>query len=180
MRKCVARAVAITGTPGTGKSTAARMVARRTGWKYVDLNREIVGNGLYSGYDRKRRSYITDMRKVIAFVRPLVRGDSPVMIDGHLSHNLPEGLVDMVIVLRCRPAILRKRLERKRWPKAKVEENVEAEMIGIISWEARKAHPNVIEIDTSGLAPEGVADKIEKALKGGRRKHTERIGCKGD
>jgi adenylate kinase len=172
VRKRAAKVVAITGTPGTGKSTAARIFARRADWKYVDLNGEIVKNRLYSGYDRKRRSYITDMRKVIIFVRSLVHGETPLLIDGHLSHDLPSDMLDKVIVLRCRPDVLRKRLERKRWSKSKVDENVEAEMIGIISWEAKKRHANVVEIDTTGLRPKGVADRIEKVLKGGSRKHT--------
>lgn len=164
--------IALTGTPGTGKSTAARLLAKRTGWKYVDLNREIVRNRLYSGYDRKRKSYITDMRRVTIFVRSLIRGETPVIIDGHLSHDLSKEIVDKVVVLRCRPEVLRKRLERKRWPKAKVDENVETEMIGLIAWEARKKHANVIELDTTKLSPLTIAIRIEKALKVRAGTHT--------
>jgi len=164
--------IAITGTPGTGKSTAARLLAKRTGWRYVDLNHEIVRNRLYSGYDRKRRSYITDMRRVTIFVRKLVHGERPVIIEGHLSHNLPKEMVNEVFVLRCRTGALRKRLERKRWPKAKVDENVEAEMIGLIAWEARKKHARVVELDTTKMSPLTLAVKMEKVLKGRAGTHT--------
>ena len=164
--------IAITGTPGTGKSTVAKLLAKRTGWRCVDLNREIVRNGLYSGYDHKRRSYITDMRRVTIFIRKLVHGERPVIIEGHLSHNLPKEMVDKVFVLRCRTDVLRKRLERKRWPKAKIDENVEAEMIGLIAWEAKKKHAHVVELDITRLSPLTIAVKMEKSLKGRAGTHT--------
>ncbi|MFH0829649.1 MAG: adenylate kinase family protein [Candidatus Aenigmatarchaeota archaeon] len=161
-----ASVIALTGTPGTGKTTVAKIVAKRTGWTHLDLNKEIVRRKLYSGYDHKRKSYIADMKKVTAFVKEFVAKENGVIVDGHLSHNLPANVVDEVIILRCSPAVLKKRLEGKKWPKEKVAENVEAERIGIVAWEARKNHRNITEIDTTRAGQEAVATKIEKALKG--------------
>ena len=161
-----ASVVAITGTPGTGKTTVAKILAKRTGYTHLNLNKEIARRKLYSGYDHKRKSYIADMKKMTAFAKGFIAKEHAVIIDGHLSHNLPSCVVDQVIILRCSPAVLKKRLEGKKWPKEKVKENVEAERIGIVAWEARKNHGSIIEIDTTRTGPEAVATKIEKALKG--------------
>jgi len=161
-----ASVIAITGTPGTGKTTVAKELAKRTGWIHLNLNKEIVRRKLYSGYDRERKSYIADTRCVSAFVKGFVARKEGVIVDGQLSHNLPSDIIDKVIVLRCKPGVLKQRLEKRRWSQEKVRENVEAEMIGIIAWEARRNHKNVLELDATRASPSLLAARIEKALKG--------------
>lgn len=94
--------IILTGTPGVGKSKLALLFAARLRYNRLDLNATIVKDKLYSGYDRQRRSYITDMRRVIGYLRKTTaKGDW--IIDSHLAHLLPKGLVDVVLVLRCAP-----------------------------------------------------------------------------
>ncbi|MEM5804422.1 MAG: adenylate kinase family protein [Candidatus Aenigmatarchaeota archaeon] len=149
--------IAVTGTPGTGKTVAARLLARRLGCELLELNREIVKRKMYSSYDRKRRTFVADMAKVRAFVRQYAKGRACLIVDSHLSHDLK---ADKVIVLRCRPDVLAKRLKARGWPVAKVRENVEAEMFGVISEEARG-----YEIDTTRLTPRRAAAEMERVLK---------------
>ena len=132
--------IAVTGTPGTGKSKSSALFAKKIGHKRVDLNRKIRQNKLFSSYDRLRDTYVADMRKVRKFVKNLAKSKPDIVIDSHVSHELG---ADMVIVLRCRPEELVKRLRNRRWSRRKIEENVEAEFIGIISHEARKRHKKV-------------------------------------
>lgn len=152
--------ISITGTPGTGKSMAAKMLARKTGCDLLELNKEIVKRRLYSSYDRKRKTFVADMAKVGKFVRQYAKGRDCVVVDSHLSHDVGAALV---IVLRCRPDVLGKRLKKRGWPIAKIRENVEAERIGVISSEAKG---KVFEIDTTGLAPGQTAAAMERVLKG--------------
>jgi adenylate kinase len=49
------------------------------------------------------------------------------VIDGHLSHLLP---VEAIIILRCHPEVLRKRLEERGYSPEKVQANVEIELLG--------------------------------------------------
>jgi len=159
-------AIAITGTPGTGKTQVSSVLARRLRYRHLELNRVIVKRKLYSGYDRKRKSYIADMRKVTAYVKKFVNDNPNTIIDSHLAHELPHALVSKMVVLRCRPDELKRRLKAKGWDKAKVEENVEAEMIGVIAYEARKRHRNAIEVDATHGPAAKIATRVEKALKG--------------
>lgn len=165
------RVVALTGTPGTGKTTAS-LAMRKYGWKVVDLNREIVKNKLYTGKDMKRKSFIADMRTVNNFVRNKTE-EGNWIIASHLSHLLPDSFIEAVIVLRCRPDMLKKRLKLKRWNTKKIDENIEAEMIGLIASEARERHKKVYEIDTTGKKIVHTAALIDKVLKGtGKRYRT--------
>jgi adenylate kinase len=158
--------IAITGTPGTGKTQVSRVLAKRLHYRHLELNRAIVKCKLYSGYDRKRKSYIADMRKVTAYVKETIKENPNIIVDSHLAHELPRVLIGKVVILRCRPDELKRRLKAKGWNKAKVEENVEAEMIGVIAYEARKRHRNAIEVDATHGPAIRIAVRVEKALKG--------------
>ncbi len=150
--------IALTGTPGVGKTSVARLLKKK-GFLVISLNREIIKNKLYSGYDRKRKCYISDMKKVRSFVKKTIteNPEKNIVIDSHLSHFLP---VDTSIVLRCKTDELEKRMKKKRWNRRKIEENLEAEFLDLISQEAK----NKIEIDTTNLTPEEVAEKIIQKL----------------
>ena len=49
------------------------------------------------------------------------------LIDGHLAHHVP---VDALVVVRCHPNELRKRLIQRGYSAEKVQANVEVEMMG--------------------------------------------------
>lgn len=160
-------AIALTGTPGTGKTGIARILKKK-GFAEINLNREIRKHKLYSGYDRKRKTYVADMKKVEKFLKKELKSERyknrQVIIDSHLSHLLLSSIVNAVIVLRCDSEELEKRLIKRRWGREKVRENVESEIIGLIEYEARKKHEKVFVVDTTKLAAEQVARIIEQYL----------------
>jgi len=159
--------IALTGTPGTGKSGAAEILKKK-GFAVIELNSEIKKRKLYSGYDRKRKTYVADMKKVEKFLKKELKSEKykskTAIMDSHLSHLLPSSIVNTAIVLRCKPAVLEKRLKRKGWNAEKIRENVESEIIGLIEYEARKKHGKVFVIDSTRLAAEQVARKIKKQM----------------
>ncbi len=155
--------IALTGTPGTGKTCAAGILKKK-GFAAIGLNSEIRKRKLYSGYDRKRKTYVADFGKIGKFLKKELKRekyrDKIALIDSHLSHLLPSRIVDAAVVLRCEPAVLERRLEKRGWNAEKVRENVEAEIIGLIECEARKKHEKVFVIDTTRLTAEQAARKI--------------------
>ncbi len=75
------------------------------------------------------------------------------IIDGHLSHLLP---VDAVIVLRCHPDVLRKRLAERGYPPEKIQANVEIELLGG-PWNDLIADQRpILEIDCSLESPQAI------------------------
>ncbi len=115
-------------------------------------------SGALAGYDRRRQAgeVNPDMLKGV------IPQDRPLVLVGHLSHTLP---VDLVIVLRCHPEILRLRPEERGWRPSKVRENVEAEAIGVITCEAIQK-PTTYEFDTSTAASEDIAEAVVDIVRG--------------
>ncbi len=157
--------VALTGTPGVGKSTVTDRIRLRA-IPTVDLGRFAHDYGLVEGLDRPRTSAIVDPKRVAPVLRQVVQIDNLLLLDGHWSHDVPG--VKTAVVLRLKPAELQARLTRKGWPPAKIQENVEAEAIDVVTQEAvhRLGARNVFEIDTTGLAVEEVERHVLRLLKG--------------
>lgn len=135
--------VALTGTPGTGKSTIGEVLHDRYGLAVVDVNEVIRTNQYFTEWDKRRECLIVDLDALAAhqFADDLV-------LEGHLSHFLA---VDRVIVLRTNPVALRGRLQNKAFSNLKINENVEAEILDVILLEALALHgKNVFEVDSTG------------------------------
>ena len=156
--------IAITGTPGTGKSSVCKEL-KRLGFAVIDAARLATEKGLTT---RPRRTGapaevdLDGLRKV-----PLPKGDL-VFISSHFSHLLK---VDGAIVLRCSPGILKARLEKRKWRHEKVMENVEAEAIDLITVEAVQSCKKVFEVDTTSMDAEETARQIIEIVKGSVKGH---------
>jgi adenylate kinase len=85
--------------------------------------------------------------------------------EGHLAHLLS---CDRTVVLRCRPDVLRRRLESRGYRPGKIDENVEAEALDVILIETleEQSPSSVLEIDTTDLSVPQCADLVEGFLKG--------------
>jgi len=135
--------VALTGTPGTGKTAISMMLSERYGVRIIDLNGVIRTHAYYAGWDSDRGCLIVDLTALKAHLFP-----DDVLLEGHLSHHLA---VDRVIVLRTNPVVLRRRLHQKGFSNEKVDENVQAEILDVVLTEALAANDdNVYELESTG------------------------------
>ncbi len=159
--------LAITGTPGTSKTTIAEIL-ENNGFYVVHLGKLAVEKKFVDGYDERRGTYIIDVEKLDDYISKTY-GDyeNLVILEGHLSHLLKN--VDYVIILRCHPETLWRRLRNRNWNKEKIKENVEAEILDIILCEAVEKHSRdkLFEIDTTNLQPKEVADIILELIESG-------------
>ena len=151
--------IALTGTPGIGK-TSVSAVLRQKGFEVVDINNVAVENNFFVGVDKERDSKIADVDKIDDYIKKHYSKEDMVFFDSHLSHLLKS--VERVIVFRCHPDNLAKRLSSKRWKKEKIKENIEAEMLDVILCETLEHHSkeNVFEIDTTNKSIEEVASSV--------------------
>jgi adenylate kinase len=131
--------IGITGTPGTGKTSASALIGG-----VVDLNELIKTEGLYRGIDEARDSL----------------GSGNLVVEGHLSHHVS----DSAIVLRLAPDELERRLMARGYSGVKISENALAEAVDVILVEAVDWCDMVYEIDTTGKTVEEVADAIRGIL----------------
>ncbi|MEA3324224.1 MAG: adenylate kinase family protein [Euryarchaeota archaeon] len=154
--------IGITGTPGTGKTSASALMGG-----VLDLNELIRGEGLYLGIDEARDSLIADMDAVYDRICGIARGEGRggdgsgnLVIEGHLSHHVS----DSAIVLRLAPDELERRLMARGYSRAKIYENALSEAVDVILVEAVDWCDRVYEIDTTGKTVEEVADAIKGIL----------------
>jgi len=144
------RVIAITGTPGTGKSTLADQL-RMAGKTVLDLNEIVEQEGLRSGRDRERDTWMVDTDQ-FGTVIPKYITEDPTFIEGHLSHWFP---TSYGILLRTDPERLCGRLLGRGWSRAKIEENVHAEILDIIKGEMyQQGFKVILELDSTDTAPE--------------------------
>jgi len=149
--------VAVTGTPGTGKSSACDVLSRR-GYHVVDLDAAARDLGLTE--PAEDGGVLVDVE---ALARRLHVPTKLAFLKGHYAHRIPANLI---VVLRCHPRELWTRLEGRRWPANKVRENVEAEAIDVILQEAVAQGPPVFEVDTTARGAEETANAVLDILQG--------------
>ncbi len=128
--------IAVTGTPGVGKTT----FCSASKWSTSTVQYFAEKHNCIGSVDPDGAAPI-DIEKLS---RELVwPGTDYLLVDGHLSHLLP---VDAVILIRCHPSVLRSRLESREYSESKINENVECELIGLISAECLELP--CLELDT--------------------------------
>ncbi len=151
--------VAVTGTPGTGKTTATRLL--ETDLEVIHLNEVIEDEELYTEIDEDRGSVIVDLEAMAAWLE----GRDDVVIESHLAHRFD---ADRVVVLRCHPDELERRLLERGENEAKAVENAESEALDVILAGAAEEHglESVYEIDTTDLEPAAVAAELEAVIRG--------------
>lgn len=158
--------VAISGTPGVGKSEVSGLLSKKLKYRLVAINDLAEKLNAYTGYDEKRQAKILDMNKLENEIKKF-KGN--IIIEGHASHEFS---VDLVIILRCEPSVLEKRLKKRYSNKPlKVKENVEAEILGVITSEAIMYNKKVYEVDTSDKTIEKTVEEIIKILEGKTKGH---------
>jgi adenylate kinase len=150
--------VVVTGTPGTGKTSATTHLDASV----VHLNDVVRDHDLWSERDEARDSLVADLDAVREWL-----GDWDGVVESHLAHHLD---ADRVVVLRCHPSELERRLTERGEPPEKARENAESEALDVVLSEAVDVHgvEHVYEIDTTDRSPEDVAAEIRRVIDGDR------------
>jgi adenylate kinase len=147
----------ITGTPGTGKSKVSEELARR-GHIVVHITDTVAP--YVSGNDLERDVRIIDVNRWAAEFVP-VDG----FVEGHVAHLLP---CDRIVVLRCRPDVLKNRLSTRNYREEKILENFDAEALDVCLIETVEEFKpyQILELDTTVHDIAYCADQIERFVKG--------------
>ena len=131
--------VLITGTPGTGKTSLASLLATQTGFKHVEIGRYVKEHDLHDGWDGDLSCYILNEDKVCDFLEDRMSAGGNI-VDHHGCDFFPERWFDHVLVLQTENGILYNRLEQRGYSGRKLRENIECEIMHVIVEEARESY----------------------------------------
>jgi len=164
--------VLLTGTPGTGKTTTASLIAERTGMKHVNVGELIKEHKCYDGRDEDLDSHILDEDKLLDAMEVLLdkaaEEGQGIVADFHVCEMFPERWFDLVLCLRTSTDVLFDRLTARGYNEKKRAENMEAEIMQVILEEAREsyAHEVVHEVQSNTVEDmENNATRVEEWCK---------------
>jgi adenylate kinase len=144
--------IIVTGTPGTGKTTVAKRLAKKNNATYIDVNEVIKEHKLGQKYDKKRKVKIIDTKKLNGYLIKIIKEakakKTSLIIDSHLSHYLPKEYVDLCMVTKSTLRKLQNRLKKRNYSKAKIQENLECEIFDVCHMEAKEADHKIEIINT--------------------------------
>ena len=133
--------IVVSGTPGTGKSKFSKRLAKELKFKYLDIKLFSKKNKIYDKIEKN--CLVIDEKKLVKALKKL-KGN--YVIDGHLSHYLK---ADYCVVCKCDLKALKKRLEKRKYSKQKIKDNLDAEIFDVCFTDAKRVQKNVLVLDTT-------------------------------
>ncbi|KAL7413357.1 AAA domain-containing protein [Mrakia frigida] len=167
--------ILITGTPGTGKTTFSQMLVESLGegFKNVNVGDVVKDEKAHNGWDEEWEAWNVDEDKLLDALDPLFPAlNAPsssskggVILDYHTCDIFPERWIDLVVVLRCDHSVLWERLEARKYPLKKIQENNEAEIMETVLSEAQESYSPSIVLElpsTEHSDMEAALDKVKE------------------
>jgi adenylate kinase len=155
----------ITGNPGVGKHTTAKIIAEKINADIIDINDVAIDNNATG--KKTDLGLDVDVKRLVRLLEKQLKAERDLVIVGHLAPYVlkPVG-ISLVAVLRRSPYELEKTLKKRGYSVDKVRENVASEILGTSLYDSLQTFGKrkVAEFDTTGKTPKKTADEILAAL----------------
>ena len=164
--------IAVTGTPGTGKSTFAKMLSKEMdGSRIMELNEIVDEYRLFSRID-KMGSKVVKLKELEKKTKELIAAESSTaIIVGHLVPEIRIGQ-QITVVTRVGLKELIGRLEARNYQFEKVKENLISESIDYCGVKCREEGLETYEVETESEKSE-IISYIKDFVAGKRHKQPE-------
>ena len=156
--------ILITGTPGTGKSTTAQMLAAQApSMRHIELGALVKDKQMHQGWDEEYETYILDEERILDELEEM-QEPGGLIVDFHGAELFPERWFDLVLVLRTDNTVLYPRLQGRCYSEMKLSENMEAEIMQTILDEARESYKEEIVIELRSDTVEDIESNVQRVL----------------
>jgi adenylate kinase len=167
----------ITGNPGVGKHTSAKIIAERINSEIIDINEVAVDNNATG--KKTDLGLDVDVKRLVRLLEKLLKAKRDFVIVGHLApYVLKPAGISLVAVLRRSPYELEKTLKKRGYSVNKVRENVASEILGTSLYDSLKTFGKrkVAEFDTTNKTPKETVDEILDVLQKKPKSKSKLIG----
>jgi adenylate kinase len=168
----------ITGNPGVGKHTSAKIITEMINAEIIDINQVAIDNKATG--KRTDLGLDVDVKRLVRLLEKLLKTKKrDLVIVGHLApYVLKPAGISLVAVLRRSPYELEKTLKKRGYSVDKVRENVASEILGTSLYDSLKTFGKrkVAEFDTTGKSPEETADEILTTLQKNTKSKPKLLG----
>ena len=151
----MSKAIIITGTPGTGKTTLSKLISNKFNLKIIDAKEFAISHNLVISKD-KDNTLVIDEQKWAREMQKFMDSNNnkhsnlPVFIvDGLFSHFLSPKYTLLCIVTNLPLPELKERLVSRGYSDNKIRDNLEAEAFNECYLEAIEQGHDVISINTT-------------------------------
>ncbi|EAQ86539.1 AAA domain-containing protein [Chaetomium tenue] len=153
--------IIITGTPGTGKTSHSELLAERTGLRHISVNKVVKDKECHEGWDDEFQSWIVDEDKLLDAIEEDAK-QGGCIIDWHACDLFPKSWIDLVVVLRADTATLYDRLKARKYSEAKLQENMDSEIMEVLLQEAKESYDEEIVVELQSVDTDGMESNIER------------------
>ena len=148
----------ITGSPGVGKHTVAKLVAKKLDLEIIDINKVAIQKGIF---EKSKGTLDVDVKKLKKTLEKLITKDSIVV--GHLApYVVPRKQVKLAFVLRRDPYKLISVYKKRGYSHQKSIENLGSETLGVIYYDSINefGSDRTFQINTTGKSVGTITKKI--------------------
>jgi adenylate kinase len=136
--------------------------------KHLSINDLVKSRSCHEGFDDELQTYIVDEDKLMDEVEKEIsdgEGEGGWIIDWHSCDGFAVRWIDLVVVLRCEDTtVLFDRLNERNYPEKKVQENMDAEIFGVILDEAKEGWEEGQVVELKSEQAEQVDENAERVL----------------
>ncbi|SLM39041.1 pos9-activating factor fap7 [Lasallia pustulata] len=129
--------------------------------EHLSINKIVKERACHDGWDPEFKSWIVDDDKLLDSIEDEVQAGGYI-IDWHACDLFPKSWIDLVVVLRTESTQLYDRLKARDYPEAKLQENMDSEIMEVLLEEARDSYDAEMVVELQSNESEDLESNVDR------------------